>query len=198
MKPPALQGDNGLSPKSDEVGNASYYYSLSRLLTTGTITINDETFDVTGNSWKDHEFSTSALDDGARGWDWFGLIFDNDTELMIGQIRMEDADADSFFGGLLIHPDGSTEYLPAGSFTITPTDTWTSPHTGAEYPSGWDISVSASTGEFSFHAEPLQPDQELADTDPSYWEGAVRITGDVTGYGYAELTGYTSSMQNRF
>jgi predicted secreted hydrolase len=41
-------------------------------------------------------------------------------------------------------------------------------------------------------------DQELADTDPSYWEGAVRITGDVSGYGYAELTGYTDTMQNRF
>ncbi|MBZ0287739.1 MAG: carotenoid 1,2-hydratase, partial [Anaerolineae bacterium] len=59
IKPPALHGDNGLSPKSDEPGNASYYYSLSRLLTSGTLRIGDQTFTVSGATWKDHEFSTS-------------------------------------------------------------------------------------------------------------------------------------------
>ena len=36
-----------------------------------------------------------------------------------------------------------------------------------------------------------------------YWEGAVRITGiseglEITGYGYAELTGYAQSLQGVF
>lgn len=197
-KPPALQGNNGLSPKSEEPGNASYYYSLSRLDTTGTVTVGEQTYTVSGRTWKDHEFSTSALGSGAQGWDWFGLIFDNDTEVMLGQIRMADSSLEPAFGGLMVYPDGSTEYLSSGSFTITPTDIWVSPHTGAEYPSGWDITMQTQQGVLSFHAEPLMRDQELSDTQPSYWEGAVRITGDVTGYGYAELTGYTSSMQNRF
>lgn len=197
-KNPALQGANGLSHKDDELGNASYYYTLSRLVTSGDITINDEVFAVSGNTWKDHEFSTSALGTDAQGWDWFGLIFDNDTELMIGQIRLQDGTVEPAFGGLMIYPDGTTEYLPSSSFEITPTDTWISPHTGAEYPSGWQMSVTNSEGTFDFVVEPLMQDQELADTEPSYWEGAVRINGDVTGYGYAELTGYTESMQNRF
>lgn len=197
-KPPALQGDNGLSQKSADEGNASYYYTLSRLITQGEITIGDEIFTVSGNTWKDHEFSTSALGTGAQGWDWFGLIFDNDTELMVGQIRLEDGGTEPAFGALMIYPDGTTEYLASDSFTITPTDTWISPHTGAEYPSGWEMTVTTSQQTFNFTVEPLMRDQELVDTDPSYWEGAVRITGDVTGYGYAELTGYTGSMQNRF
>ncbi|MEO1290772.1 MAG: lipocalin family protein [Chloroflexota bacterium] len=50
----------------------------------------------------------------------------------------------------------------------------------------------------NFTVEPLMRDQELGTTDPAYWEGAVRISGDVNGYGYAELTGYVDSMQNRF
>jgi predicted secreted hydrolase len=198
MKPPALQGDNGLSAKSEEEGNASYYYSLSRLITNGEITIGDEVFTVEGFTWKDHEFSTNALGNNAQGWDWFGLIFDNDTELMIGQIRMLDESLEPTFGGLIIYPDGSTEYLSAGSFTIEATDTWTSPHTGAEYPSGWQMTVTTSRGTINFTVTPLMRDQELADTNPAYWEGAVRIEGDVTGYGYAELTGYADSMQNRF
>lgn len=197
-KPPALQGTNGLSPKSAETGNASYYYSLSRLLTAGTITLNGEVFQVEGLSWKDHEFSTSALGTGAQGWDWFGLIFDNQTELMIGQIRRSDGSTEPAFGGMMIYEDGSTEYLPSSQFTITPTDTWVSPHTGAEYPSGWQMRVETQRGTLSFAVIPLQRDQELADTDPSYWEGAVRIEGDVSGYGYAELTGYNGTMENRF
>ncbi|MGJ3239726.1 MAG: lipocalin-like domain-containing protein [Anaerolineae bacterium] len=198
VKPPALQGDSGLSPKSAEVGNASYYYTLSRLLTSGEIRIADETFTVTGTSWKDHEFSTSALGAEAQGWDWFGLIFDNNTELMIGQIRLQDGGIEPAFGGLIVYPDGTTEYLPSEQFTITPTATWVSPNTGAEYPSGWDVTVNTSEQVLNLIIEPLMPDQELYDTDPSYWEGAVRISGDVTGYGYAELTGYNGSMQNRF
>lgn len=199
IKPPALQGQGGLSPKSDEIGNASYYYTLSRLLTQGSITLEGETFNVTGNTWKDHEFSTSALGAQAQGWDWFGLIFEDGYEMMIGQIRLIDGGKEPAFGGLLIDPDGNTQYLPADSFSITPTATWLSPHTGAEYPSGWDITVQTEgRGTLNFAVTPLMKDQELADTDPSYWEGAVRVTGDVSGYGYAELTGYTDTMQNRF
>lgn len=197
-KPPALQGDNGLSMKNDEIGNASYYYTLSRLNTTGQITIEGETFDVTGTTWKDHEFSTSALGTDAQGWDWFGLIFDDNTEMMIGQIRLVDGGIEPAFGGLYIYPDGTTEYLPSESFTITATDTWVSPNTGAEYPSGWDITVTTSQETLNFQITPLMQEQELYDTDPSYWEGAVSISGDKTGYGYGELTGYVQSMQNRF
>jgi len=197
-KSPALQGNGGLSPKSDDEGNASYYYSLTRLLTEGTITIDGETFTVDGTTWKDHEFSTSALGTGAQGWDWFGQIFDDNTEMMIGQIRLQDGGIEPSFGGLYVYPDGSTEYLSSDQITITPTDSWVSPHTGAEYPSGWEITVETSQDTLMFNVTPLLRDQELADTDPSYWEGAVRIEGDVSGYGYAELTGYTTSMENRF
>ena len=197
MKRPALQGDRGLSPKSSEIGNASYYYSLSRLLTEGTITIGDEAFNVSGFSWMDHEFSTSALGETAQGWDWFGLIFDDNTEVMVGQIRQTDGGMEPVFGGLYIYSDGSTRYLDSADFTIAATDTWRSPHSEAEYPAGWEITVKGEEG-FSILVSPLAADQELHSADIIYWEGAVEISGDKTGYGYAELTGYANSMQNRF
>jgi predicted secreted hydrolase len=34
--PPVLQGEDGLSPKGPELGNASYYYSIPRLSTEGS------------------------------------------------------------------------------------------------------------------------------------------------------------------
>lgn len=197
IKPPALQGDNGLSPKSEEIGNASYYYSLTRLVTSGTLTVGAETFTVSGDTWMDHEFSTSALGDGAQGWDWFGLIFEDGSELMIGQIRQMDGSVEPAFGGLLVYPDGSTRSLASGDFTLSATDTWRSPHTDADYPAGWEVQVLGADS-FRFSVAPLQADQELHGAGIQYWEGAVRVSGDVSGFGYAELTGYVESMQNRF
>ena len=205
LKRPALQGDNGLSAKSAEIGNASYYYSLTRLLTEGGITIGDQTYDVSGFSWMDHEFSTSALGAEAQGWDWFGLIFDDNTELMVGQIRQIDGSIEPSFGGLFIDADGGTRALDSGDFKITVTDTWRSPHSDADYPAGWEIAVNGKAGfhdgfrdGFHIKVKPLQADQELHDAEIVYWEGAVEIEGDKSGYGYAELTGYVGSMQNRF
>jgi predicted secreted hydrolase len=196
-KGPVLQGDEGLSAKSGEAGNASYYYSMPRLLTEGTITVGGDTFEVSGASWMDHEFSTSALGPNALGWDWFGLQFDNGRELMVGQIRLAGGGKEPAFGGLLIEADGTARYLASDEFTITPTSEWVSPHTGATYPAGWEIAVLGSDG-FAFEVTPLQADQELHDSDPSYWEGAVRLSGGITGYGYAELTGYVQAMTRRF
>ena len=84
--PPVLHGDGGLSPKSEEPGNASYYYSQVQQLADGTIQLGDETFEVTGKAWKDHEYSTSVLGEGATGWDWLSLQFDDGTALMLFEI----------------------------------------------------------------------------------------------------------------
>lgn len=197
VKPPALQGDRGLSPKSAQIGNASHYYSLSRLLTSGSISIGAEVFTIEGATWMDHEFSTSALGDDARGWDWFGLIFDDDSELMVGQIRLIDGGIEPAFGGLAILPDGNARPLSAEQIDIRVRETWRSPHSGAEYPASWDIAVGGSGG-FRISVAPLMADQELHGAGIIYWEGAVSVSGDKTGYGYAELTGYAASMQNRF
>ncbi len=196
-KPPALQGDKGLSPKSEEIGNASYYYSLTRLATSGTITLGAGSFPVSGHTWMDHEFSTSALGDQAQGWDWFGLIFDNGSELMLGQIRRTDGSIEPAFGGLLVYPDGGVRALGAADFSLTVTDTWRSPHTDAVYPAGWDVQVLGAEG-FRFYVAPMQADQELHSAGIQYWEGAVQVSGDVSGFGYAELTGYVDSMRDRF
>lgn len=202
VKAPALQGYNGLSPKSGETGNASYYYSLSRLNTTGTITLGDEAFEISGTSWMDHEFSTSALGLTALGWDWFGLQFDDGRDLMIGQIRLVTGGREPAFGGMMVDVDGSTTYLPSEAFDIVSTDEWTSPHTGATYPAGWTITIAADAidaeADLRFSVTPLTADQELNSGTIAYWEGAVQLSGDVTGYGYAELTGYAGAMTGRF
>ncbi len=200
LKPPVLQGDRGYSRKGPEPGNASYYVSRTRIAAEGTVTVGDRTYAVSGLSWMDQEWSTSALGPEQVGWDWFSIQLDDNTELMAFQLRRADGSVDAFSSGTLIAADGSTRPLGPGDFTITPTGQWRSPRTGGVYPSGWIVAVPAA--DLRLEITPWLADQEMQ-VSYTYWEGAVRVSGTsagrpVAGNGYVELTGYAGSMQGEF
>ncbi len=197
--PPILHGDAGLSPKGPEEGNASYYYSIVQQETTGTIRVQDETFQVSGLSWKDHEYSTSALSPGAIGWDWFSLQLDNGAALMFFQIRREDGTLQAESSGTFVYPDGRTEHVTLEMWNVDVTDTWTSPQNGAEYPAGWRIRIPEL--DLELEGQPLMANQEL-NVSTVYWEGAVQFEGTwqgeaVQATGYIEMTGYAETMEGR-
>lgn len=200
LKPIVAHGNQGLSPKSSQVGNASYYLSFTRLETSGSLTVGGERFSVRGSSWFDHEWSTSALGPDAVGWDWFSLQLNDGSELMLFQIRNQDGSLDPASSGTFVRADGSYLPLGAGDFGITSMESWTSPTTGTEYPSGWAITVPGL--ELDIRVEPVLSDQEM-NLSTVYWEGAVVVEGSasgqpVTGMGFVELTGYGQSLQGAF
>jgi predicted secreted hydrolase len=199
-KGPVVQGDGGYSQKGPKPGNASYYYSQTRLDSSGMVQVGDTLYQVDGSSWMDHEFSTSALAPDQVGWDWFALQMDDGSELMVFQIRNADGSVDPFSSGTLVAPDGSTRHLSRDDFQIHIGDTWRSPRSGATYPARWTVEVPAVS--LTLEIEPYLADQEL-NVSYAYWEGAVRISGEqagsaISGSGYVEMTGYASSMQGQF
>lgn len=188
QKKPVLQGNKGLSQKSPQRGNASYYYSRPRLKTRGTIQVQNQAFLVDGLSWLDREWSTSALGKEQVGWDWFSLQFEDGRELMLYQMRLKNGKVDPTSSGTLIDADGSTLQLKSQDYQITALGSWTSPHTQTTYPQKWQVRIPKAGLEFQ--VVPLQSDQELR-LDFTYWEGAVQVKGKgVSGQGYVELTGY--------
>jgi predicted secreted hydrolase len=191
-QPPLLQGDAGLSQKSAGAGNASYYYSMTRMPTTGQITIAGEVYTVTGNSWMDREWSTSALADDQEGWDWFALHFADGSDLMIYHLRRTDGTSDPYSAGIYRGADGQVVRLKSDDITFAPQGSWRSPHTGGVYPAAWRIQVVPL--DLSMTVTPALADQELQVT-VRYWEGAVRVQGEMagaplSGIGYLEMTGY--------
>jgi predicted secreted hydrolase len=191
-KPLVLQGDQGLSQKSSALGNASYYYSVTRLATKGTIIVNGTAHQVRGWSWLDREWSTSSLGAGQVGWDWFALQFEDGRELMYYQLRLADGGVEPLSSGTLIGPDGSTTRINRDDIQIEVLDRWVSPHTQATYPSRWRLVIPKV--QLDIEITPLLADQELL-VSVAYWEGAVRVQGTdagrpVAGTGYVELTGY--------
>ncbi len=196
-KSPTLEGDRGLSAKSSASGNASYYYSLTRLDTAGTLTVNGTAYTVTGLAWMDHEFSTSVLSKHAVGWDWFSLQLSDNREIMLYRVRLDDGTAEPTSEGTLINADGTSERVALAQFTIESSATWHSPFSGATYPAEWHVTVKPKTGApITLNITPLLADQELH-AMAVYWEGASSISGkqgdqSFSGYGYVELTGYNA------
>lgn len=196
-KPPVIHGENGVSQKAEEQGRASHYISLTRLLTAGVIEIENKAYQVTGTSWMDHEFFTHQLERDQVGWDWLSLQFDDDTELMLFRIRRKDGSIDPFSSGTYVDQRGLTRHLGAADFALRPLgDTWTSPSSGAVYPIRWQVSVP-SLG-IAVEVRTALPAQEMtarSKVAPSYWEGAIDLTGKrsgqlLKGRGYLEMTGY--------
>jgi predicted secreted hydrolase len=191
-KPVVLQGDRGLSRKGSDPGNASYYYSVSRMSARGTVRAGGEPLTVTGLAWMDREWSTSALGPDLVGWDWLALQLDDGREVMVYRLRRRDGSADAHSAGSLIGADGGARPLAAGDVTLETLDHWTSPRSRVRYPSRWRLAVPGAG--LTLEIEPRLADQELI-VGTRYWEGAVRVGGTVAGRpiagrGYVELVGY--------
>jgi predicted secreted hydrolase len=191
LAPPVLNGIDGLSQKSADPGNASFYYSITRLGTEGTIRIGDRKYSVSGLSWLDREWSTSALAADQAGWDWFALQLSDGSDLMFYSLRKNNGTQDTASAGTFLSASGVTSHLDADDVGITVIDTWESPE-GGSYPSKWRLAVPRYGLDIT--VTPVMPNQELL-TIVRYWEGAVDIEGEhagaaVTGRGYVELTGY--------
>lgn len=187
-KPIVLQGDEGLSRKGAKEGNASYYFSQTRIASRGVVTVDGKEYRVTGNSWLDREWSTSALESGDVGWDWFSIQLDDQREIMLFQIRKKDGSISRFSTGKIVYQDGTTRSLENDTFDITVTDWWRSPDTGITYPSGWIIETTLSPERLT--VTPRIENQEHLHSF-IYWEGAVSVeTEDSKGLGYVEMTGY--------
>ncbi|MCZ6730722.1 MAG: carotenoid 1,2-hydratase [SAR324 cluster bacterium] len=209
LKPPVLHGTNGLDRKGSMPGQASWYYSLPRLATTGFVEIEGRRHAVLGTSWMDHEFGTNQLGDDQAGWDWFALRLEDGRDLMLYRLRLNDGGTDPLSGGSLIDANGRREALRlggqgAGAARLAPLRFWRSPASGSKYPVAWRIELPGQG--LRLEVTPEFDAQELTVGRGvlfPYWEGAVRVKGisqgkTIAGEGYMELTGYGGKLRDAF
>lgn len=190
QKPPVLQGNSGLSRKSDKRGNASYYYSLTRLAARGTLIEDDQTVEVSGLAWMDREWGTNTLDDKQVGWDWFSLQLGSGEELMYYRLRNRQGEARSVSEGSWVEKDGEKQSIAPEDIGLTPLEWWRS-EDGRRYPVRWRLEYPQEGADWIVAA--VLPDQQM-DLAVVYWEGLVdvrdRDSGRHLGSGYLEMTGY--------
>lgn len=196
-KPPVIHGQRGVSQKGERPGNASHYYSLTRMPTRGQLSLAGEQYTVDGLSWMDHEFGTSFLEPGQIGWDWFSIQLDEGADLMLFQLRRSDGSRDRHSSGTWVEADGRRQTVESHQFRLLPGALWKSPGSGGSYPILWEIVLPKL--DLSLKVRAVLPNQELSterSTGVTYWEGAIEVIGSrsgrpVRGRGYLEMTGYS-------
>ncbi|HWK53315.1 MAG TPA: lipocalin-like domain-containing protein [Hyphomicrobiales bacterium] len=185
LKPPVLQGRDGLSQKSAEPGNASYYYSLTRLDTTGSVNMNGNRYQVAGLSWLDREWSTSALTAEQSGWNWLSLQFDSGEELMYYELLDSQGAADANSAGNWTDAAGRQTAIAPADIALRPLRRWRSP-AGVDYVTAWELDYAGRR----LRVSALFDAQWMGLSLP-YWEGAVAVyaadSGMLVGRGYLEM-----------
>jgi predicted secreted hydrolase len=194
LSPAVLNGEAGLSRKSDQPGAASYYYSVPRAALSGRVTADGESCQAHGMAWLDREWGSGALASNQTGWDWFALQLDDGSALMFYSLRRDDGSRDPYSAGTWVDPHGEVRHLAHDDLQIEVLKQWTSPR-GGRYPAQWRLQSAVLSLDLS--VRPLLADQELL-TRPRYWEGAVESVGrregrELRGRGYVELVGYAAA-----
>ena len=192
QKPAVLHHGTGLV----DLGTAgkTYYYSRTRLETSGTVSVSGVSHPVTGVSWMDHQwgdFTTRGI-----GWDWLSLNLDDGSDLTVSVVWERAGHKPTSTYGTYIPADSAPLHLPDNDIYLESTGTWTSPVTAAVYPMNWKLRVDSLELDLT-----LSPSIEEAEFDLSafipmvYWEGSVVAKGTrngapVAGRGFVEMVGY--------
>src|SRR3954469_4666737 len=177
-KPAALNGHEGVGVSFKDRGEASRYFSYTRMETSGRITWHGHTESFEGSAWMDREFGTWRTTENQKGWDWFALQLSDGSELMVYHIRDRHGRPSVFSSGTFVAPEGNWIHLSRDDFEVEPTGSWRSPRTGATYPSGWRLAAPRLGVDVT--VIPILKDQELdtrGTTMIVYWEGSCRVEG---------------------
>ena len=194
-KAPVIHGLEGVSQKAEGAGHASHYISYTRMRTTGKIVLHGTTFNVEGDTWMDHEFFSESKGSDEIGWDWLSVQLNDRTELMLYRLRHGDGTVDPYSSGTYVDAAGKAVHLLAADIHMAPSGTvWKSSTTTAAYPIAWTITIPKLGLEMAI-TTPLGNQEFVSRVGPSYWEGAVDVTGrrggsSLSGTGYLEMTGY--------
>jgi predicted secreted hydrolase len=197
IKSPSLFGEQGIV-NYGEAGEMAYY-SRTRMKTVGLVGIPDEgglkkTYKVTGVTWMDHQWG-NAGNPTKMGWDWFSVQLNNETDLMMFQVRNLDTHAIVKTAGFVILPSGAVDTIPDELINIE-----TVGFSDVEkvlYPTEWALKVPAPFS-IDLTTQARFPEQRFKvpfQVTPVYWEGSCITEGTyqgepVVGQGFTEMAGY--------
>jgi predicted secreted hydrolase len=194
-KPPVLHGLGNSGVVDMGQAGTSFYYSEPDLKGVGLFYIDGVRQVVNATVWMDHQWGSWDIMGGFKGWDWFSLRLDDDSQVMLFDFRNGDGSVQSAeSAGTWIYADGTSQHLAYADYTVEVLDRWISPDTGATYPIKWHLTVPGHGLDVTVAATFPQQEMDIK-LGPIYWEGTVAVDGTATGMGYVEMTGYGGTRQ---
>jgi predicted secreted hydrolase len=191
--PPFLVWGTGVAPvpgtSGDHLHTNNYYYSLTRLQTTGTISIGGEVLPVVGMTWMDHEYGAFGQSQGTTPkWILQDMQLDNGVHIS-NSISLTETPAPGSTipsHATVQRADGTTYFVPS---TISLGSPWTSPWTQKTYYRELLVVIPAFFAKITVTS--LMDDQEFPATQSPVYEGIASAIGTfegqaVSGYGWNE------------
>ncbi len=197
QRPAVLHHGTGLVDL--DIAGKTYYYSRTRLETSGRVSVAGVPVAVTGLSWMDHQwgdFTTQNI-----GWDWLSLNLDDGSDLTVSVVWDREGREPISSYGTYVPADSPAIHLPGDDISLSPTGTWTSPDNGAVYPMNWTLKVESLGLELTLTPSSEEAEFTLTGFVPIiYWEGSVRAKGarndaPVEGQGFVEMVGYAPLVE---
>jgi len=180
-KDPLLLGGKGFL---DLKIKTTFYYSLTRLKTTGIVKDNNKWVQVDGLSWMDHQWAQTPLTKDDK-WIWFSIQLNNNCEIVCFVYGEE---VKTFHASMLneknkIETTEKVEIIPKEK-------KYKNIKTGDYYCLEYTIRIPDF--DLEIETEPFKKEQEMIFGNIKYWEGGIKVKGKlknkkVEGIGFSEL-----------
>lgn len=169
-------------------------YSVPNMVTNGTLTLDDKTYNVSGKSWFDRQWQNEGSNLGAKwNWSWMDINLDNGDVISLWDMR-DITHETNYAWATILHPDGSQTVAAMEPLTESASDYWTSTESGQKYPTHWIVKIPDLDA--ALEVTSVIKEQEIVSQVPflNKYEGASTVKGtykgkEITGYCYVELLG---------
>lgn len=167
-------------------------YAFPVMETTGTVTVNGQTYNVTGNSWYDRQLLSLmkkplGSEPGNVHWTWVAFTLSNGDVVAVWDVV---GDRERCWANIM-QPDGTLTIADVEPLSENSSDPWVSDKSGITWPSKYTLKIPGVEAELLVGV--TAPGQETL-LDYNRMEGVIHVTGtykgqEVTGVGYAEIIG---------
>ncbi len=189
--PPFIVWGTGVTspPEEPTLQTNNFYYSLTRLNASGSVTIEGERFEVTGVTWMDHEYGLFGTEGHRPKWILQDMQLSNGVHLSNFTLEEPVLNKKTMSLVTVQREDGTTYFVES---SVTPTGpTWTSPESGVTY--FMEIEVEIPAFEATLTVKSLFEAQEFPVLGGAAYEGVATVEGtfegeEVSGTAWSEQT----------
>lgn len=190
--PPFIVWGTGVQPSpppEPDLQHNNFYYSLTRLAASGSISIGGEKFDVTGVTWMDHEYGLFGSQGDRPKWILQDMQLSNGVCISNYTTDSPELDKRTASQATVQRADGTTYFV--SSFVTPIGATWTSPVTGVTY--FMKLKVEIPAFEATLLVSSLVDSQEFPVMQGPVYEGVAGAVGtfegeEVAGTAWSEQT----------
>lgn len=189
--PPFIVWGTGVMPPSPKptLKDNNFYYSLTRLAASGSISIGGETLEVTGVTWMDHEYGAFGTEEDRPKWILQDMQLSNGVCISNFTLKEPELGKETPSLATVQRADGTTYFV---SSSVTPIGaTWTSPESKTTY--FMQVKVEIPDFAATLLVSSLVDSQEFPIGEASVYEGVAGATGtfegeEVAGTAWSEQT----------